>query len=99
MVWVGMRGNLEPVKSMVEKLEIGIAEAVYIRPEGRGYHPHLTLGRVKSTKNADELLEEMRKCEPVELGAFTPEGITFFMSKLSSQGAIHTPMAEMKFEG
>jgi len=99
VVWCGVRGELEPLAKLVEEIEQGVADAVGIRPEHRPYHAHLTLGRVKSARNAERLKAAMLECEPAEAGSFTADGITLFMSQLRSEGSIYTPMAEMKFGG
>jgi 2'-5' RNA ligase len=99
VVWAGVRGELEPLAELVEEIEQGVADAVGIRPEHRPFHPHLTLGRVKSTGNADRLKTAMLECGPAEAGSFTADGLTLFMSELRRDGSVYTPMAEMRFEG
>ncbi|HUW57451.1 MAG TPA: RNA 2',3'-cyclic phosphodiesterase, partial [Planctomycetota bacterium] len=99
IIWVGIRGALEPLAAFVADVEQGLADEVGIRPEHRKFHPHLTLGRVKSTRSLEPLVGLMRQCESADLGTFTAEGVTLFMSELDPKGAIHTPMAQMKFEG
>lgn len=98
IIWVGLRGGVETLARFVEEVEAALADEVGIRPERRKYHPHLTLGRVKSTRNTDRLRALMTEGEPAEFGTFSAESVTLFMSELTSEGAIHTPMAEMKFE-
>lgn len=99
IIWVGIQGALEPLGAFVADVEKGLADKVGIRPEHRRFHPHLTLGRVKSTRNVDDLSDLLERCEPVHAGSFAAEGVTLFMSELDPKGAVHTPMAEMKFEG
>jgi RNA 2',3'-cyclic 3'-phosphodiesterase len=98
VVWAGVRGELEPLGHLVEEIEQGVADAVGVQPEHRPYHPHLTLGRVKSAKNAERLRAAMVDCGAAELGSFSAEGITLFMSQLDREGSVYTRMAEMKFE-
>ena len=98
VVWAGVRGELEPLDRLVEEIEQGVADAVGIPPEHRPYHPHLTLGRVKSAKNAERLRAAMLECGPAEAGSFSADGITLFMSQLDREGGVYTPMAEMKLE-
>jgi len=99
IIWAGVEGALETLGRLAEDIEGGLAEEVGIRPEHRAYHPHLTLGRVKSTRGVDQLAQTMRKCDSSDFGGFTAKNITLFMSELSPGGAIHTPMATMAFEG
>jgi len=99
VVWCGVRGELEPLAKLVEEIEQGVADEVGIRPEYRPYHPHLTLGRVKSARNADRLKAVMLECAPAEAGSFTADSLTLFMSELRRDGSVYTPMAQMRFEG
>jgi len=38
------------------------------KPEGRDFHPHLTLGRAKSNRGRDELVGRMEKYQEEEFG-------------------------------
>jgi 2'-5' RNA ligase len=99
IIWVGFSGELDALAKLVDDMERGIADGLGIPPENRAFHPHLTLGRVKSSRDAERLRKLMDQCDPAELGTFTAEGVTLFMSKLSRDGSIYTPMAETRFEG
>jgi 2'-5' RNA ligase len=95
IVWVGITDQTEPLIALAEDLDRRIAETIGIRPEHRKFHPHLTLGRVKSTRGTDRLIEAMQALEPVDLGLFGVDALALFMSKLHSQGSIYTRMAEV----
>ena len=97
VLWVGVHGQLEPLTRLVEEVEQRLRDDLGIACENRTYHPHLTIGRVRSSRNTDRLRALMQECEPVRLGTFTAGGLTFFMSKISRDGSIYTPMAEAKF--
>jgi 2'-5' RNA ligase len=50
VIWVGLNGELSSLNSLYREVEKMLADNGW-EVEGRGYHPHLTLGRVKdSTK-------------------------------------------------
>jgi 2'-5' RNA ligase len=97
VVWVGMRGDLDALNVLVEELEENLSEELGIAAEHREFKPHLTIGRVKTTKGADRLVQAMKALEPAELGRFIADGITLFMSELGSEGSTYTRMAEMPF--
>ena len=96
VVWVGVGRETEPLAHLVDALEQGIDRAVGIPPEHRPYHAHLTLGRVRSTRNAARLVEKMGQCGPVALGAFTADSLTLFMSELTRGGSVYTRLATAK---
>ena len=48
VIWVGFQNNIEGLSSLQSSLEEKIV-ALGWKPEGRKYHPHLTLGRVKNS--------------------------------------------------
>jgi len=96
IIWAGIKGQIETLEKLVGEIDEGISREVGIRPESRRYHPHLTLGRVKSTRGAGRMAELMRESEAVEIGKFSARAVTLFMSELTAAGAVHTPMAEIK---
>ncbi|MCI0706011.1 MAG: RNA 2',3'-cyclic phosphodiesterase [Ignavibacteriae bacterium] len=59
VVWVGTNTNdvLISLQQSVEK----ICEQFGFAREGRAFHPHITLGRVKSTRNIQRLTEKLKK--------------------------------------
>ena len=99
VVWVGITGDTEALIALAGDLDERIAETVGIRPERRRFHPHLTLGRVKTTRGAERLTEAMQALEPVDLGPICIDAIALFMSKLDPKGSIYTRMAEVRLGG
>jgi len=51
--------------------------------------PHLTLGRVKSGRNKNELLVLLRKLGEVEIGKMKIDKLVLFQSKLSPKGPVY----------
>jgi 2'-5' RNA ligase len=97
VVWAGVEGDVAPLKTLVEEMELALAEEAGIRPEGRAFHPHLTLGRVKSTRNVAQLSDAIQAQSSETFGTFTATGVTLFMSKLTREGSIFTRMATQDF--
>ena len=93
VVWAGLTGDVEPLVTLVASLERGIADAVGIAPEARPFHPHLTVGRVRSARGADRLLKALASAGPADVGTFTADELVLFMSELTREGPVHTPMA------
>jgi 2'-5' RNA ligase len=96
VLWAGLSGDIEPLKRLVADLEKAVADDVGIRPEVRPFHPHLTLGRVRSERNAERLMEAVRAAGPAEIGSFSADELVLFMSELTRKGPIYTPMARAR---
>jgi len=95
VIWVGLvdgKGVLVSFQKEVEK-ELG---KIGFEPEDRGFHPHLTLGRVKSNRGRDELVGRMEKFREGEFGDFHVERVILFKSDLKPSGPIYTALREVR---
>ena len=95
VIWLGVdRGAAESAR-FAGDLEAKL-RAIGISGEERKFHPHITLGRVRSQKNSDRLrkLIETTKFEASPI--IKAEYLTLFMSRLTPQGSIYTPLFKAK---
>jgi 2'-5' RNA ligase len=92
VVWLGLGGEVLPLTRLYQRLEKGFAVLGYL-PEGRAFHPHLTLGRVKSPVNRAKLASLLARLAPLDWPPFTVKELTLFQSVLSPQGSKYTPLA------
>ena len=74
-------------------------EAVGFEPEQKAYRPHLTLGRVKSLKRREDLVDLMERDRDVDLGPFVVDRMVLFRSDLRPTGPIYTPLTTREFAG
>jgi 2'-5' RNA ligase len=74
-------------------------EKIGFQPEDRPFHPHLTLGRMKSSRGKEELVGRMEKHREEEFGDFQVERVILFKSDLRPTGPIYTPVREIKLGG
>ena len=88
VLWVGVTENssLSVLQSKIEKTLKGIG----FPRENRPFRPHLTMGRVKSPKLKDKLIEALEKERTQELGTMPVEELILFRSDLRPGGAIYT---------
>jgi 2'-5' RNA ligase len=91
VVWLGLGGDVLPLTRLYQRLEKVFAARGYL-PEGRAFHPHLTLGRVKSPANRDRLAGLLTKMRPVDWPPFPVNELILFQSVLSPQGSKYTPL-------
>lgn len=95
VIWLGMGGDVAGLTSLQKKIS---ACAKYgSSHESRGYHPHVTLARVKDSHGA-------RLMEAVEPSAFSTSALPFdavelIRSQVSPKGSVYTTLATIPLEG
>jgi len=91
VVWLGLGGDVVPLNRLYYQLEKAFDKLGY-PPEGRAFHPHLTLGRVKSPANRDKLAKMLETMPPVDWPPFAVNELILFQSVLSAKGSTYTPL-------
>lgn len=93
VVVVGLEEGAETIKSIFADVERGLSD-LGIEPEGRGYTPHITLGRARTPA---PLLD--KDIEALERKRFPVDRVILFESTLTREGAIYTPRWDIKLGG
>ncbi|WP_417384547.1 RNA 2',3'-cyclic phosphodiesterase [Gimesia sp.] len=93
VIWAGI-SDAAALTEMAEFLEEETEKLGYPR-ERKGFHPHLTLARVKA-KPADELFDILRDRKLAEWGEVTVDTIKFFQSELKTPQARYHEMQTVK---
>ncbi len=100
VIWAGLgQGDIQ-LRSLAAKLEEGIAQTG-IPKEKRPFQSHCTLGRVRSPRNKEDLLELLKNSEGFLKGKkleFPVGTITLFKSTLTSQGSIYEVLKETSLQ-
>jgi 2'-5' RNA ligase len=91
VLWIGVEDSSASLLRLHTSLEDSCAEAGFER-EGRAYHPHLTIARLRELGGSRALAERHK-----ELG-FRAEIVSIselfiFRSELQSEGSKHTPVS------
>jgi 2'-5' RNA ligase len=90
----------EQVKTIAQRLETEL-EACGLAKENREFSSHITIGRIRSLKNKDELTAGLSKLEGNVLenpGEFLAGKITLFKSTLTPQGPIYEKLQEINLK-
>lgn len=95
VIWIGFQEGKEIVVAIQKQLEREF-EKIGFQPENRPFHPHLTLGRMRSNRGKDELVRGMERYREEEFGNFQVEKIVLFKSELRPTGPIYTPLREIR---
>ncbi|MFQ5900077.1 MAG: RNA 2',3'-cyclic phosphodiesterase [Thermodesulfobacteriota bacterium] len=96
VVWIGIRSDAESILSLQRDIEKGL-EPIGFRREKRIYHPHLTLGRIRSLKDRKCWKEMVDRFKDIRLGSFEADRVIFFKSDLNPKGAVYTKLGEAFF--
>lgn len=94
VIWVGIEKNKETISEMQKALDRNIAELGFERE--RRFDPHLTIGRVKSAKNRDKLVEMIRGMEDIDIGDIAIDRVELKKSVLTPKGPIYTTVREVR---
>ncbi len=98
VIWMGLVDGKAILTSFQKQIETQL-EKIGFQPEDRPFHPHLTLGRMKSSRGKEEMVGRMEKHREEEFGDFPVERVILFKSDLTPSGPVYTLLREMKLGG
>jgi len=97
VIWIGVdkncRNDLLNVANIVEERLKGIVSS-----DRRGFQPHITISRVKSGRNRDQLLNVIKQYENQTFGEETLFSLKLKKSDLTPKGPIYSDLHSFKFE-
>ena len=85
----------DPTGRLVE-LQRGLTDALVdlgMRPEARGYKPHLTLARVKYAPDADAIRQVVAGFASADFGTQYADEVVVYSSVNSREGMVYAPIA------
>ena len=96
VVWAGLEGErlLEMLRLFTE-LEGGLRRLGF-EPERRGFEPHLTICRVRSGRNRQQLAEAVRGLADESFGELQVRQMRLKKSVLTDSGPVYSTLAESK---
>jgi 2'-5' RNA ligase len=93
VVWAAMTEGTEQLKSIFSQLELQI-RALGFAADQYGFNPHLTIARVRSSKNKQNLAEFITKKADYEFGTIRAECLRLKRSQLSPKGPTYSTLRE-----
>lgn len=91
VLWIGLSKPDRSLFNLHEALMPVISKAG-AKVDTRPFHPHLTLGRIKSMRGLRGLMDLIGSHRRFEAGACRPTELILFRSDLHPDGAIYTPL-------
>ena len=92
VVWAGVEAGRVRLIELAEAVE-GALEPLGFPLESRRFHPHVTLGRVRSSGDLSVLTAALKEGGGRRFGAFEVDSVITFESELRPKGPIHTVVA------
>jgi len=93
VVWIGVEEGKEPLMEMQRRLDDELAPLGFKRE--KRFEPHLTIGRLKSAKNKEKLVEVLKRKADQPFGEFQTESVTLKKSTLTPKGPIYEKLREV----
>jgi len=100
VLWVGVQEPSGTLIDLQKRLEDGF-ESIGFKREGRSFHPHLTIGRVKrrAERSALQSLSTILVEKKLgNIGRFQVNEICLIRSDLKPTGAVYTKLAAIRLE-
>jgi 2'-5' RNA ligase len=98
VVWAGVTGEIGKLSGLAAAIERA-AEHVGVPREGRPFVAHVTLGRVRSGRNARGLQAAIEEQRQVPLGTSFVREIVLFRSTLTPEGPVYDARARIPLGG
>ncbi|MBI3610388.1 MAG: RNA 2',3'-cyclic phosphodiesterase [Nitrospirae bacterium] len=91
VVWLGILPEDDRLLRLQERIDRALAPLGF-PPEKRDFRPHLTLGRVKSSRGLDDLMKAMSAHHNVLAGDCALDELHLIQSELKQEGAVYTKL-------
>jgi 2'-5' RNA ligase len=94
IVWAGIGKGANELKSIFDQLEFRL-RALGLKPDLRGFSPHLTLVRVRTGRHKAELMQIIQDLRDYEFGTIKAICLKLKKSVLTPKGPIYSTLKEV----
>jgi len=98
VVWVGVSKGEAEVRMLSTKLDSALKRAD-LRPDAKGFSPHLTVVRARTGRNKDRLATVVSHLKEYDVGSMDVTSIQLKKSVLTPHGPIYSTIFEVKASG
>lgn len=95
VVWVGVQEGAEEFALLHKMIESGLRR-IGLKPDKEEFHPHVTLARLKGTRNLERLVKLMITYRDYEFGWMTVDKVRLKKSTLTRRGPIYETLYEKR---
>jgi len=94
VVWTGIEEGAEHLKNINNQLESNLRNLGF-KPDPRGFSPHLTIARVRTARNKNELIKTIEQMAEYEFGVIKARCLRLNRSVLTPKGPIYSVLKEV----
>jgi len=91
VVWVGIEEGAARLSEIFGTLEKGL-RTLRVQPDTRGFSPHLTIARVRSGRNREELARIVSEMRDKEFGSIVADSVRLKKSTLTPSGPVYSDL-------
>jgi RNA 2',3'-cyclic 3'-phosphodiesterase len=95
VIWLGIKEPIGDLVRIQKRVDEVLAPLGFL-PEPRDFHPHLTLGRIKSPKGRETLAKALEDQKADYLGEWMLEELDLMRSTLRPGGAVYAKIWSIK---
>jgi len=95
IIWIGIK-KAEILTDITQKIDYDLNNAGHIIKVQK-FYPHITIGRVKTAKNKEKILEIINKYKNTKFSEIKIDSIKLKKSELTPEGPIYTDLLEINF--
>jgi len=94
VIWIGLEDREARIGKLATELENALS-ALGLPKEKKGLQAHITLGRLRSLKNTNSLMNKLQEASLIYPSEFTITHITLFRSTLTPEGSIYDVLEKL----
>lgn len=89
IIWAGVAGQTDVLIKLQDKITAAVLPAG-LKPDLKPFSPHLTIGRVRSNRNAADLIRALEENKSKSFGKLSVQRIVLMQSRLTAKGPEYT---------
>jgi 2'-5' RNA ligase len=93
VIWAGITQGADQLKNVFSQLEPKL-QGLGFTPDNRGFSPHLTIARVRSGRNKQQLADFITKNANYEFGTINAKCLRLKKSTLTPKGPVYSTLKE-----
>jgi len=95
VIWVGIKKGGDELRNLAEALEPQLRK-IGIPPDKKGFSPHVTVARVRTGRNKQQIAKRLAELVEQEFGWMKAESVRLQRSTLTPKGPIYSTIFEVK---